>query len=141
MLEGTNKSRVFFKTVSIIVALCFLFQDISWATSGTPLWAVISGNRVLNAHAKDFTNLSKITIPKDYGIIKEIHNAGSDRIIINIQDAHANLGAQESINKLIESLEKNYSLKLVALEGAKGYVDTSPLQSYPDDKQRKELAE
>ncbi|MFH1868004.1 MAG: diguanylate cyclase, partial [Candidatus Omnitrophota bacterium] len=143
MVEYKSKKRgkIFLKTISSIVVLCFFVQDIAWAANGTPLWAVMKGNRVLQALSKDFTNLSKITIPKDYGIIKDIHNAGSKKIIINIQDAHANLGAQESISRLIDGLVKDYNLKLITLEGARGYVDTSSLQSYPDDKIRKDIAD
>jgi len=144
MLENRSRGTTFrpiIKTISLIVVLCFFVQDIAWALNGIPLWSVIKGNRVLTAQAKDFTNLSKITIPEDYGIIKEVYNAGSDKIIINIQDAHSSLGAQESINKVIEGLVNTYGLKLVALEGARGHVDTSFLQSYPDEKKRKELAD
>ncbi|NQT95063.1 MAG: hypothetical protein HQ572_01300, partial [Candidatus Omnitrophica bacterium] len=141
MLGCISRGHITVKAICIVVVLCFFVQDIAWATNGTPLWSVISGNRVLNAQSKDFTNLSKITIPKEYGIIKEIHNTGSNKIIINIQDAHANLGAQESINKVLENLDKNYNLKLVALEGAQGYVDTSFLQSYPDEETRTDIAD
>ena len=136
-----NTKQIVFKTISSLVVFCFFLQDIAWATNGAPLWSVINGNKVLKAQSIDFTNLAKIEIPEDYGMIKDIHNAGSQKIIINIQDAHSNLGAQESINRIIESLESEYNLKMVALEGARGYVDTSLIQSHPDEKVRKKIAD
>jgi len=140
MFYTNNRGKIIFKCISIIIVLCFFFQDIAWATNGLPLWSVINGNRVLNVREKDFTNLAKIEIPKEYGIIKETYNTGSDKVIINIQDAHSNLGAQESINKIIGALERDYYLKLISLEGARGYVDTSLFQSHPDNNARKEVA-
>ncbi|TRZ48954.1 MAG: hypothetical protein D4S01_09485, partial [Dehalococcoidia bacterium] len=140
MFNPNSRGRLLFKCISIIVVLCFFVQDIAWAVNGASLWSVINGNRVLNASSQDFTNLARIRIPDDYGIIKEIHNTGSSKVIINIQDAHSNLGAQESINKLLEALEGEYGLKLVSLEGARGSVDTSLFQSHPDDISRSEIA-
>ena len=141
MFNTKGRGRLLFKCISIIVVLCFFVQDIAWAVNGNSLWSVINGNRVLRANAHDFTNLARIRIPDDYGIIKEIHNTGSPRVIINIQDAHSNLGAQESINKILEVLENEYSLKMVSLEGARGDIDTSLFQSHPDDKARTEIAD
>jgi len=141
MFNANSRGRIILKCISIIVVLCFFVQDIASATNGMPIWSVINGNRVLEAREKDFTNLAKIRIPKDYGIIKEIHNTGSDKVIINIQDAHANLGAQESISNLLKALDKDYNLKLVMLEGAQGFVDVSSLQSYPDDSTKKDIAD
>jgi len=140
MFSTNSRARLIFKCISIIVVLCFFVQDIAWAVNGSSLWSVINGNRVLNANAQDFTALAKIRIPDDYGIIKEIHNTGSNRIIINVQDAHSNIGAQESISKILETLEDQYSLKMIALEGALGHIDTSLFQSHPDDISRKEIA-
>ncbi|MFC1807851.1 hypothetical protein ACFL0T_05735, partial [Candidatus Omnitrophota bacterium] len=142
MLEHkTNRGNITIKTISIIVVLCFFVQDIAWALNGTPLWSVMNGNRIAQAQSRNFVSLSKIEIPAEYGIIKERHNAGSQKIVINIQDAHSNLGAQESINRLIDGFVRDYNLGLIALEGAQGYVDTSSLQSHPNDKTRKEIAE
>ncbi|NCA67635.1 MAG: hypothetical protein EOM87_06200, partial [Clostridia bacterium] len=140
MFSNKTKVKFIFKSISIIVVLCFFTQDIAWAVNGSSLWSVINGNRVLDANARDFTNLAKIRIPDDYGIVKEIHNTGSGKVIINIQDTHPNLNAQESISKLLETLENEYNLKLVSLEGALGPVDTSLFQSHPDKQPRKDIA-
>ncbi|MFA5369475.1 MAG: diguanylate cyclase, partial [Candidatus Omnitrophota bacterium] len=140
MFCAKSRGRLIFKSISILVVLCFFTQDIAWAVNGASLWSVINGNRVLDANTRDFTNLAKIRIPDDYGIIKEIHNAGSDKVIINIQDTHSNLNAQESISKLLETLEGEYNLKLVSLEGALGPVDTSLFQSHPDNQPRRDIA-
>ena len=73
-----NRSRkgsggILFKSISLIVVLCFFMQEIAWATNGTPLWSVINGNRILTLRSKDFASLAKIKVPKDYGIIRDVH--------------------------------------------------------------------
>ncbi len=138
--KATGRYSLILKTISLTVVFCFTIQQVAFAGNGTPIWSLIKGNQVLNARAKDFVKLSGISIPEDYGIVRETFNAGNNRIIIHIQDAHANLSAQESISKLIGCLVEDYSLKLVMLEGAHGFVDVSPLSSHPDDKIRKDLA-
>ncbi len=138
--KATGRYNLVLKVISLTVAFCFFIQQIAWAGNGTHLWSIVRGNQVLNAQAKDFVKLSKISIPEDYGIVREVFDAGNNRIIIHIQDAHSNLGAQESISKLLDALVKDYNLKLILLEGAHGFVDTSPLSSHPHDKIRKDLA-
>ncbi len=60
--------------------------------------------------------------------------------MIQIQDAHSSLGAQEAISSVLDSLVTNYDLKLVAIEGSSGYIDTSVLKTFPDEKIRKSVA-
>jgi hypothetical protein len=73
--------------------------------------------------------------------VREQNDFSSDRIVINIQDAHAHLGAQESIATLLDNLVKRYDLKLVSLEGAGDYVDTSLISSFPDEQVRRKTGQ
>ncbi|HPM43077.1 MAG TPA: hypothetical protein PLV52_04535, partial [Candidatus Omnitrophota bacterium] len=62
------------------------------------------------------------------------------KTIINIQDAHAYLGAQESIVSILDTLVRDYDIKIVAVEGTSGYIDTSLLKTFPDQKVRDDTA-
>lgn len=82
-----------------------------------------------------------ITIPKGVAVIKESYAASNNKTIINIQDAHASLGAQESIVATLDFLAANYDVKLVAIEGSSGYIDTSLLKTFPDKNISRNTAE
>ncbi len=83
---------------------------------------------------------SPIAIPDQSGITrKSVSKKGQD-VIINIQDAHSKLGAQESISQILDSLVKNYDLKLIALEGGSGAIDTSIISSFPIEETRRKAA-
>ena len=122
------------RLISITLTIAFINQDIVWAQEGTPVWSnKANGDNNLNAD---------ITIPKDVAITKEAFrgNNGDNKTIINIQDAHSSLTAQESISSILDSLVTNYDLKLVAIEGSSGYIDTSILKTFPDEKIRNNTA-
>ena len=91
--------------------------------------------------ATNANNIPPLKIPNDIGITHSSYLNGSDKIILNIQDAHSDLSAQHSIVKILEDLAKNYDLNLVAAEGAEGPVDLSLLKSFPDKEIRKETAD
>ena len=91
-------------------------------------------------HAKAPLQKDHLNIPYNSGKIEQEHINGSEEVIINIQDAHASLSAQESIVNLLDSLVANYDLNLVAVEGSEGYIDTSILRTIPNKESRKEWA-
>ena len=123
----SSHNRWWIRVVSITLTIAFIHQDVVWAQEGAPVWSRPSPD---------------ITIPKDVAITKEVYQ-GSDadkKTIINIQDAHSSLGAQESISSILDSLVTNYDLSLVAIEGSSGYIDTSILKTFPDENIRKATA-
>jgi len=81
-----------------------------------------------------------LLLPPALGTVKEIHNGNSDKVVFYIQDAHCNFEAQKNISDIIEKLVKEKKLKLVALEGSTGYIDTAIFTSFPDEKVRKEVS-
>lgn len=77
-----------------------------------------------------------VAVPKNLASKSETFTSGNGRTIINIQDAHSSIGAQESIVGILDTLVKDYDLKLVAIEGSEGYIDTSIFRTFPDKKVR-----
>ena len=63
-------------------------------------------------------------LPYNYGQITSAHYAGTDRVIINIQDLHCHPKVQKNISNIIETFDKSYGVKKIYLEGAYGQVST-----------------
>jgi len=61
--------------------------------------------------------LNEIYIPDYLGSIIETHEGTNGKLIVHIQDAHANYEAQKNIAGIIETLLRDYGMKLVLREG------------------------
>ncbi|MGH7197757.1 MAG: hypothetical protein ACREH5_03350, partial [Candidatus Omnitrophota bacterium] len=135
--ERPYRSRYGFwlRTVSLAVIVAFLAQDVVSAQGGTPVWSHVTKSE--DPQKKDGSQLNNITIPYDAGLTRKVVANGTGDVIINIQDAHSKLGAQESITKILDNLVKNYDLSLIALEGASDKVDTSLVSTFPVEEAKK----
>lgn len=72
-------------------------------------------------------------IDERYGRILDGAYAGSDRLVIYVQDVHCNGGVQRNINRIIQSFDRACAVNKVFVEGApRGKVDLSLLARYPD---------
>ena len=67
--------------------------------------------------ALDPADPSSITVPSMYGTIIDSYKGTNGKLIVHIQDAHANYEAQKNIAGIIESLLGGYDMKLVFREG------------------------
>ncbi|MDR1926208.1 MAG: hypothetical protein LBQ13_00765, partial [Endomicrobium sp.] len=65
------------------------------------------------------------TLPYSYGKIVDANYAGSDTVIINIQDLHLHPQAQKNEANIISVFDKAYGVKDIYLEGVYGQLDTS----------------
>ncbi len=84
--------------------------------------------------SRDFPVITKIAVPSEMGSIQTQHYAsGSKPFVIVIQDAHAVMDAQNNIQGLIQLLQKEYGVDLVAFEGGKGKLDPTLLRAFPDN--------
>ncbi len=128
-----------FKTISLIVIASFVLQDFVSAQGGTPLWSSVAPSK--NSKTVPQSDLNKINIPHDSGLTRKVAVTGSEDVIINIQDAHSKLGAQESITKILDNLVKNYNLSLIALEGSSDRIDTSLISSFPIEEVRQKTGQ
>ena len=97
---------------------------------------------------KNLVSPEQIKIPDQYGSIKEIWSSqvklGSESpLIIHVQDAHCNYEAQSNISQILDTLMKEYpeQIKLVAVEGSVGVIDTSPFAEFSDKEIKREVAD
>ncbi len=142
MADWRERYASLFRTMAVVLIFAFTLYDITWAQGGEPIKPSVIASPAKQGEAIPFSHDSKqLKIPNDIGITHSSYINGSDKLIINIQDAHSELSAQYSIVKILEDLAKNYDLNLVAAEGAEGPVDLSLLKSFPDKEIRKETAD
>ncbi|MCM8797306.1 MAG: radical SAM protein, partial [Candidatus Omnitrophica bacterium] len=124
------KLRIFIKTICIVLIVSFLSYDLAWA-GATEVFS--SRNRQAQNSPKDS---SPIEIPQELGVIKDSYTSKYNpyKLVIHIQDAHANVEAQENEAKLIKHLKDKYNIHLVAVEGGFGDFDAEFFRSFPKDK-------
>jgi len=145
----SQRNKKWIRTIACVLVVTFIHQDIVWAQGGTPTWWTRAQNNVINKPLLNNKLNANISIPRDLAVTKEVYNSpnrqtgkpANRQTIINIQDAHASLSAQESIVSILDNLVTNYDLKLVAIEGSSGYIDTSILKTFPDESIRKKTAQ
>ncbi|MCR4663379.1 MAG: hypothetical protein K5622_05800, partial [Endomicrobiaceae bacterium] len=74
---------------------------------------------------KEYNQIFKeFILPYSYGKISDAYYAGTDRVIINIQDLHCHPKVQRNIANIIETFDKQYGINKIYLEGAYGTVST-----------------
>ena len=78
--------------------------------------------------------------PLDFCALKEIHRGPSDKFIIHIQDAHANLSGQENLAATLDQLMSKYGISLVLSEGGSGDCSLTPLKSVASKETWKRVA-
>lgn len=91
----------------------------------------------------------QIKIPENFGSVKESWSSmlntseNPQPLVIHIQDAHCNYEAQSNVGQILNNLMKEYpdQVKLVAVEGSVGNIDTSPFAEFSDKEIKKEVAD
>ncbi|MBU4590144.1 MAG: hypothetical protein KKG01_04385 [Candidatus Omnitrophica bacterium] len=85
-----------------------------------------------------------IEIPEQYGTIIETHRGTNNKLIVHIQDAHANYEGRINSAKIIESLIEDYDLGLILGEGHLNDTDYKFLRDRADTltmEERREVAD
>ena len=136
ILPRISSKALLNKSIALLVAFSFLFSSIVFAE--TPKDTALGVKKEVEV----VTDPAKIVVPRDYGLVKSRYTAReSKKLIIHIQDAHCNYEAQSNIIKILECLIKNDGLRLVSVEGADGFIDTTWFKAFPDADIRKEVAD
>ena len=117
-VEG--KTSVFLRGIAGAVLLTFVSQQISLAAplpSGfsQPSAAAIVQKTDIRQIIQDPYRLD---IPFEFAGLKEAHKGTNGKLIICIQDAHANLSGQKNLAATLDHLMSRYDIPLVLVEGA-----------------------
>lgn len=136
-MENTNPFRIGHSTarlVALFTGLVFPITSSTWAQPVAPL-----PNGIIRSAT--FSSISDgIKIPEELGSIQVQSKVSDDApFILLIQDAHAILDAQTNIQKLINYLQTQYGVNLVALEGGKGALDPTLFRTFPEGLVKKQV--
>ncbi len=106
------QSIILRRFVAMSLTICLLLMDTALYASGLPT------QEGLHEGYQEYLRNS------DLGVVDEIFQGKSEKLIIYIQDAHDSLEAQANIAKLIDHAVNYYDLKTVFEEGFEGKVPT-----------------
>lgn len=128
--QSHKKLRIFIKVICVTLIISFLSYDLSWAGATEVLKPV---NRSTSQKAQ---LPASIQIPSELGTIKDYYASkyNPDKLVIYIQDAHANIKAQENEANLIKYLKDKYQINQACVEGGFGEFDAGFFRSFPKDK-------
>ncbi len=105
------------------------------------LWTAACASSVFADERRSGLTPSEIYLPQDHASIEGSHEGNTGKLVICIQDAHANEIAQQNIAKIVQELHKFYSFEMVGVEGSSGFVDTSLFEYFPGTKAKEFLSE
>lgn len=126
------KAKRIVRLVSIFLIISFggeqLCQSAPLATGTHPSIQTSLQDQSRTSLATIIKDPARINIPFDYVDVKELHDAGADRLIIHIQDAHANIGGQRSLADAVDFFINQYGINQIFVEGGSGDVSLSEVR-------------
>lgn len=117
------QSKPKFKLYALLINIMFIVTSI-----------VQPGSVSFAAEAMQTSNLIQtLMIPQDMGTIREMHLSEKDNapVVVHIQDAHVNYEAQKNISRILETLQKKYTIDDIYVEGSTGDIDVSFYRAFP----------
>ncbi len=155
--------------IAKLTLVFFIFQD--QAASASVILSELSTGSAISAHGTTKGTpgeiLASLALPEELGIIREVYVAevgskkyevgknnhqnhtsylipptSTNKLIVHIQDAHAQTDAQRKIESILKHLHDQYGIKTFFLEGApEGRLSNELLRFTKDDKVNQEIAE
>lgn len=103
---------------------CFAVTQISFAdaVSAPSLFPAVSPKYSIDEIVRD---PSKLKVPFDYSHVEDFYTGSTDRLIIHIQDAHANFSGQKNLSETLRCLMREYPVSDVLVEGSSENVSLS----------------
>jgi hypothetical protein len=129
------KHKTLTRAIASFTLFCFLLSNSAW---GMPVGGIEIAAR------GETPGFLQIEIPPDLASIEEIYEAPpkvDPKLILHVQNIHADYQAQSQIRKLLQYLHNQYGFKLLFVEGAADKLDPEYLKLYEDSKKNVELAD
>ncbi len=125
----------FRRVIALATCLCFLISLFPEAQA-----ALQSPNLQVALHG-EAPRVSHIEIPTELATLDEVYESplSNAKVVLQIQDAHANYEAQTNIKNLLKYLNKQYGFKIIFAEGAAEELDPKYLKLTADKKQNENL--
>jgi murein DD-endopeptidase MepM/ murein hydrolase activator NlpD len=126
------------KSIAWVVMLTFGFNTVAQAA---PMIPSVPVERLIETSLADIIqNPSRIQIPFDHVTLKDVHKGTNGKLIIHIQDAHANPSGQQSLANALDDIMQRYAIPLVLVEGGDRDVTLDEVKTIADQKTWKLMA-
>lgn len=131
------------KLIAIKLLIAFTATQISWAVkpSFAEVTSTVNHSSPAVSCALSEGVFSNLAIESKFGRTQKIFCGDQNKTLIHIQDAHANYEAQKNIAALIGHFVSKCGVKLVAVEGTSGVINTAFLSGFPDKKIREAVSD
>ncbi len=107
-----NRQCLTVRLVSLVLAFAFFLQELGFA--GTEIGATPVSPPLLTSLLAEPQQLD---VPTEFCSLKEVSKASGGKLIIQIEDAHANFSGQQNLSGALDFLMSKYGIKLVLSEG------------------------
>lgn len=134
MMPNTKPHSFLTRAAALSVLLSFNISLLNPATA----YSQTVSSAVSTAPEQTF-DLAGLKLPKDLGTIETVQSAKSQQTVLIIQDAHGIGDAQKAILGLTDYFSSRKDVRLFALEGASGELNTLFFKNFPDAKKLKTL--
>ncbi len=99
------------KFCAFILSFKMILADIVYAAPVDQMNLSVSPQQVI------LQDPARLEAPLDFSTLREIHKGDKKKLIIHIQDAHANFSGQQNLASVLDELMKKYKIDLVLVEG------------------------
>ncbi|MFH1208772.1 MAG: hypothetical protein V1673_04360 [Candidatus Omnitrophota bacterium] len=130
-----TKKKIMTRAVSLLTMGFFLVSQVAFANPGAGIEIAVS---------RELPSFLRIDIPSELATLDGLYEAPprqDPKLILHIQNAHANYGAQQKIKELLQYLERHYAMKTIFVEGASEDLNPDYLKMFPDRERNLKLAE
>lgn len=94
-----------------------------------------------NAKPAPVVRAGEVQVPSDFGRITEKFDAGDDKLVVHMQDAHTNYEAQKNAAMILDDLINKYGLYLILVEGGSRDVSLNQYREQMSLEERRKTAE
>ncbi len=125
------------KGIAWLTAVLFAFVNTAMAQPSTSLSVDAMKD------SPSLSTLANLHLPESLGGVESTllsSHAGRPFVAV-IQDAHSVLDAQTNIQEIIQYLQTQYGIRVIALEGAAGKLDPTLFRTFPDPFVKKKIFE
>lgn len=92
------------------------------------------------SNPSDALDIANLAIPQSLGKIQERFKGTSDHWIIQIQDVHGHILAQENISAILDHLQAVYGVQTVAVEGSSFATSLPKSWSIPNGREKQQIS-
>jgi MoxR-like ATPase len=121
-----RQSKFYFrKPISLFLSLVFCFSQAAQAYSVSGLAVSSQASNPLDTVLQD---PHYFVVPAKFARLGNVHKGNQKKLIIHIQDPHANLSGQENLKETLDQIISSYKINLVLSEGGEGDLTLAPFK-------------